>query len=184
VALTNLDRDLLEQCLSRNPDAWRDFTDRFLGLVLHVVNLTVSTRNIQITPESRDDLVAEVFLSWLDKDFAVLRRFRGQSSLATYLTVVARRVIVRRLSQLRAPISLSSDELDQWESAPQNLSSDEREELEVSLEKLSENEARAIRMFHLEGRSYQDISQEMGMPTNSIGPFLTRARQKLKAGTS
>ena len=37
---------------------------------------------------------AEVFLALLDRDYAVLRAFRGDSSLATYLTVVARRVIV------------------------------------------------------------------------------------------
>ncbi|XZE21894.1 RNA polymerase sigma factor [Pirellulaceae bacterium SH449] len=186
VSLSNLDRDLLERCLNRSPDAWKDFSDRFLGLILHVVNQTSTSRNLQITPESRDDLVAEVFLCLLDRDFATLRRFRGQSSLATYLTVVARRIIIRRLAQLRIPASLSDQDLASLESpSPQSLSMetlslDDRETLENSLQKLSNDEARAIRMFHLEGRSYQEISSETGIPPHSLGPFLSRAREKMR----
>lgn len=186
MSLSNLDRDLLERCLNRSPDAWKDFTDRFLGLILHVVNQTSASRNLQITPESRDDLVAEVFLCLLDRDFATLRRFRGQSSLATYLTVVARRIIIRRLAQLRTPASLSDQELNSLESpGPQSLSMetlslDDRETLEKSLQKLSNDEARVIRMFHLEGRSYQEISTETGIPSHSLGPFLSRAREKMR----
>lgn len=181
MSLSNLDRELLEQCLNRTPDAWKDFTDRFLGLVLHVVNQTATARNLQITPESRDDLVADVFLAVLDKDFAVLRKFRGHSSLATYLTVVARRIVVRRLAQLRIPASLSSDEAAQIETpTASSLSLEDRETLEKSLEKLSGDEARAIRMFHLEGRSYQEISSATGIPSQNLGPFLSRAREKMK----
>jgi len=68
VALTNLDRELLQKCLENQPLAWEELTDRFLGLIIHVVNHSANARNIQITAESRDDLVAEVFLSWIDKD--------------------------------------------------------------------------------------------------------------------
>jgi RNA polymerase sigma-70 factor (ECF subfamily) len=32
----------------------------------------------------------------------------------------------------------------------------------------------------MEGRSYHDISQALGVPENSIGPLLTRAREKLR----
>ena len=35
-------------------------------------------------------------------------------------------------------------------------------------------------MFHLEGKSYQEISSAVGMPENSIGPILSRARDKLR----
>jgi RNA polymerase sigma-70 factor (ECF subfamily) len=181
VSLSNLDRELLDRCMNRSPDAWKDFTDRFLGLVLHVVNQIAFARNLQITPESRDDLVSEVFLAILDKDYAILRKFRGQSSLATYLTVVARRIIVRRLAQLRIPISLSDDAISQIETpAATSLSLEDRETLEKSLQKLSGDEARAIRMFHLEGRSYQEISSATGIPSQNLGPFLSRAREKMK----
>ncbi len=43
-----------------------------------------------------------------------------------------------------------------------------------------ENEADVIRMYHLEGKTYQEISSSVGMPENSIGPTLSRARAKMR----
>ena len=82
--------------------------DRFSGLVIHVINHTARSRSIMLTSADREDLTADVFLAIIRDDFAVLRRFRGKASLATYLTVIARRVIVRRLVETRTATSLSS----------------------------------------------------------------------------
>ena len=45
---------------------------------------------------------------------------------------------------------------------------------------LDGNEREVVRLFHLEGRSYQEISGMTGVPENSIGPTLSRARQRLR----
>jgi RNA polymerase sigma-70 factor (ECF subfamily) len=37
-----------------------------------------------------------------------------------------------------------------------------------------------VRMYHLEGKTYQEISMQVGMAENSIGPILSRARDKLR----
>jgi len=37
-----------------------------------------------------------------------------------------------------------------------------------------------VRLHHLEARSYDEISRLTGMPLNSIGPALSRARQKMR----
>ena len=44
-------------------------------------------------------------------------------------------------------------------------------------------EADVIRKFHLEGKNYREISAETGMPENSIGPTLSRARGKMRKGS-
>ena len=183
MALSNLDRELLRDCLAKAPDAWENFTDRFLGLVIHIISHTAISRNIALSQDLSDDLVADVFLSWIDKDSAILRRFRGQSSLATYLTVVSRRVVLRRMSQLRLPQSHQSIEelrLDPVDRQTNSYTRDEIEHLEASIEKLSQNEAQAVRMFHLEGKSYSEIGSHIGMAENSVGPFLSRAREKIR----
>lgn len=97
MVLSEIDRSLLERCLSRQAGSWEDFVDRFVGLVIHVISHTAQCRSIRLSPEDREDLAAEVFLAVVKDEFAILRRFRGESSLATYLTVVARRVVVREL---------------------------------------------------------------------------------------
>ena len=183
VALSNLDRELLRDCLIKAPQAWENLSDRFLGLVVHIVNHTALARGVHMPPELRDDLVADVFVSWIDRDFAILRRFRGQSSLATYLAVVSRRVVLRRLSQLRLPQNQHSIEalkLDPTDAETNRYTREEFEQLNASIEKLSQNEAQAVRMFHLDGKSYSEIGSHIGMPENSVGPFLSRAREKIR----
>lgn len=183
VALSNLDRELLRDCLAKAPNAWENLTDRFLGLVLHIIHHTAYARNVHLPHELRDDLVADVFLSWIDRDFAILRRFRGNSSLATYLAVVSRRVVLRRISQLKlnhSQASLDALHLDPTDRETDSYTREEIEQLQASIEKLSQNEAQAVRMFHLEGKSYAEISSHIGMPENSVGPFLSRARDKIR----
>ena len=111
MALSEIDRNLLERCLAKKPRAWEDFVDRYMGLVLHVVNHTAQSRSILLSVPDREDLAADVMLAIINDDFAVLRNFRGKSSLATYLTVIARRVVVRKLldSRTATPLGFSVD---------------------------------------------------------------------------
>jgi RNA polymerase sigma-70 factor, ECF subfamily len=179
VALSDIDRNLLERCLARKPRAWEDFVDRFTGLVIHVVNHTARCRSLMLSSADREDLTGEVLLAIVRDDFAVLRHFRGKSSLATYLTVVARRVVVRKLVDTRTAAPLGSADVAADGSANEQRMTD-REEVEALMEHLDDSEAAVVRMYHLEGKTYQEISRTTGMPTNSVGPMLTRARAKLR----
>jgi RNA polymerase sigma-70 factor, ECF subfamily len=183
VALSDIDRQLLQHCLNRQPHAWEDFVDRFLGLVVHVVTHTSHSRSIAIAPQDLEDLCSEVFLAILTDDYAVLRRFRAQSSLATYLTVIARRVVVRELLKRRivanhadtAEMQHVEDDAADVEERVAN-----REEVERLLDELHGDEATIVRLYHLDGKSYSEISRTTGLPVNSIGPALSRARAKMR----
>ena len=213
MALSEFDRNLLDRCLQRQPRSWENFVDRFLGLVIHVINHTAQSRSIRLMPQDVEDLAAEIFLNVVQDDFAVLRRFQGQSSLATYLTVVARRVAVRQLvkhklgSQSSAP---ADSESQSRSSAATSHPSDTRrtfilnapsddpkfqrtdpgptpeerlsnhEEVSRLLDGLDLQTAQIVRMYHLEGKSYREISTLAGVPENSIGPTLSRARAKMR----
>ncbi len=188
MGLSEIDRNLLDRCLQKKPRAWEDFVDRFLGLVLHVVRHTAQARSLRLSAEDRDDLCADVFLAIIRNEFAVLRNFRGQSSLATYLTVVARRVVVRDMLA-RGNHNNGSRLSSAAPHAPQTIPDphaavekrfDDREEVEHLLQGLQGTEALVVRMYHLEGKTYQEIGTVVGMPENSIGPILTRAREKMR----
>ena len=184
MSLSEIDRKLIDRCLARKPRAWEDFVDRFLGLVTHVINHTAQSRSIRLTTEDRDDLAAEVFLAIVNNEFRLLRRFRGESSLATYLTVISRRIVVRELLQRKSAISLG-DLADNVQSgtAPNSETEDRlenREEIERLMDGLNGSEAQVVRMYHIEGKSYREISDRMEIPENSIGPTLSRARKKIR----
>jgi RNA polymerase sigma-70 factor, ECF subfamily len=186
VALSEIDRSLLERCLHRKPRAWEDFVDRFMGLIIHVVNHTARARSVRLSIADRDDLCAEVFLAIVKNDYAVLRNFRGKSSLATYLTVVARRIVVRELlSRMSAAQLVEGSSSHSPQSVPDPHASveerfDDQEEVERLLGGLQGTEAQVVRMYHLQGKSYHEISVAVGMPENSIGPILSRARNKMR----
>ena len=183
VALSEFDRTLLRDCLEHIPRSWENFVDRFLGVVVHVVGHTAKVRSVRLQESDREDLVAEVFLAILKDDLAVLRSFRGESSLATFLTVVARRVVVRELLRQHRQTTLGGLHRDEEaafvEETAENRTQD-REEVARLLEELDEREAEVIRMYHLEGKSYREISSRVGVPENSIGPTLSRARTKMR----
>ena len=100
VALAPEDRSLLDGCLSARTGAWDAFVDRFVGLFAFVAARTARQRGLALKPSDRDDLVAEILVECLRNDAAALRSFAGRSSLATYLTVIARRVTARRLAEV------------------------------------------------------------------------------------
>lgn len=184
MGLSEIDRKLLQRCLDRKPDAWEDFVDRFVGLVVHVINHTAQARSIVPDPGDVEDMVEEVFLAIIADDFAVLRHFRGESSLATYLTVVARRVIVREMLKRRSRNNLSSladreqQAVDHGPKVEERIGN--REEVERLLRDLEPPEADIVRLYHLEGKSYHEISLQVGLSENSIGPTLSRARAKMR----
>jgi RNA polymerase sigma-70 factor (ECF subfamily) len=186
VALTSLDRELLRRCLAKQPGAWNDFVDRFLGLIYHVVQHTAHLRSMPLKPEDTEDLAAEVLLQIVANDYAALRQFRGESSLATYLTVIARRISVHELARRQAAreVQPATNNHEQYEPEAEDdhASGLERlEEVERLLGKLPGREREVVRLHYIEGRTYEEISTELNIPVNTIGPVLSRARKKLRA---
>ncbi len=178
--LTPQDRELVRRCLHREMGAWNQFVEQYLGLIFHVINHTAHLRSYPIKPDEAEDIAAAIMLQIVDNDFAVLRQFRGKSSLSSYLTVIARRTCVHELAR-RAGIKEVPTSADPENVHPKSTPAVEtREAMSNSLKRLPERDRQVVRMYYLEGLTYEEISQELDVPVNSIGSILTRARRKLK----
>ncbi len=186
MALTDVDKDLLKRCLAKQPGSWNDFVDRYLTLIYHAIHYTAHLRSARVTPEDVEDIASEVLVQIVGNNYQVLRDFKGTASLATYLTVIARRICVHELSRRQAvrdsirkgESRLPVDEPD--ETAATAKAQDKLEDVEALLRKLGGKEREIVRQFYLEGRTYEEISTELNVPVNSIGSVLTRARAKLR----
>jgi RNA polymerase sigma-70 factor (ECF subfamily) len=186
VALTPVDRELLRRCLAHQPGAWNDFVDRFLGLIYHVISHTAHLRSTPLRAEDTEDVAAEILLQIVQADYSLLRQFKGHCSLATYLTVIARRVCVHELARRAAarevqPAGTGAEmkEVEAEESSRAD-SLESLEEVARLLGKLPKREREVVRLHYLEGRTYEEISIALKIPVNSIGPILSRARKKLR----
>ncbi|HEX5273318.1 MAG TPA: sigma-70 family RNA polymerase sigma factor [Gemmataceae bacterium] len=184
MALTPVDRALLQRCLNRQPGAWNDFVDRFLGLIYHVISHTAHLRSTPLRPEDTEDLAAEILLQIVSHDYAVLRQFKGNSSLATYLAVIARRICVHELARRSAAQEVSSRDgrtVPEPEEPPKaEIGLESLEEVEKILGRLPHRDREVVRLYYLEGRSYEEISTQLNIPVNTIGPILSRARKRLR----
>jgi RNA polymerase sigma-70 factor, ECF subfamily len=185
---TAVDRDLLRRCLNREPGSWNDFVDRFLSLIYHTIGYTAHLRSMRLAPEDVEDIAAEVLLRIVADNFKVLREFRKESSLATYLTVVTRRICVNELvrrAKVRDAIKRGESRLSQPDLALDDAPAVQKgmeslEEVEKLLRRLKGKEREIVRLYYLEGRTYEEISTETDVPVNTIGAVLSRARKKLR----
>jgi RNA polymerase sigma-70 factor (ECF subfamily) len=167
--------------LAREQLAWQQFVDRFLGAVLHTIRHVAHLRSMTLSIHEIDDLSADFFRLMLEKDCAILRRFRGNSSLATYLVVVARRFVVNKLAKQAAAQRRNSElPLEDIVSVGRSDRLENREEVESLLRRLKGREAALVRGYYLENKSYDQLSEDIGVPQNSIGPMLNRILAKLR----
>ena len=185
---TAVDRDLLKRCLNREPGSWNDFVDRFLSLIYHTIGYTAHLRSVRVGPEDVEDIAAEVLLQIVADNFKVLRDFRKQSSLATYLTVIARRVCVHELVRRqkvrdaikRGDSRLAEPEPDDAPAAQKGMES--LEEVEKLLRRLRSQERESSAFTTSRGRTYEEISTETNVPVNTIRCTICRGRKSCDGG--
>jgi RNA polymerase sigma-70 factor (ECF subfamily) len=184
VPLREIDRDLIDRCLRHEPGAWTDFVDRYMGLIYHTINHVAHARSLVLSGADIEDVAAEIFLAIVDDNYEILRRFKGQSSLPTYLTVIARRICVKEVVKRFREAELGHSRAHRQ--ALSRDSSDEAEpilaaeEVERMLADLPEREANVVRLYHLKFLNYRQIGKQLGIPENSVGPILAKARQTLR----
>jgi RNA polymerase sigma-70 factor, ECF subfamily len=184
VPLREIDRQLLDRCLSHQPKAWNEFVDRYMGLIYHVIHHVAHARSVALSEADVEDVAADVFLEIVDDDYKVLRAFKSQSSLPTYLTVVARRVSIRSILQRFREAELGHSTAHRAIVEDENHNETEpiiaAEEVERMLAHLTEREAEVVRLYHLKYLNYRQIGKQLGIPENSVGPILAKARRSLK----
>jgi RNA polymerase sigma-70 factor (ECF subfamily) len=182
--LRDIDRKLIDRCLRKEPGAWNDFVDRYMGLIYHVIQHASHARSRSLSSEDIEDIAAEIFLKIVDDDYATLKKFKGMSSLPTYLTVIARRICVKQLIKRHREEELGHTNahrafLDDGVSGEAEAIIT-AEEVDRMLADLPEREAEVVRLYHLKYQNYRQIAKKLGIAENSVGPILARARQRLR----
>ena len=184
--LTNHDRKLLTDLLNGQSGAWRLFVDRYTPLVVQVIKHTAHSHSLRLNTDDIEDLCSDTMTELLVRDMAALRSFRGRCSLSTYLGVITRRIVVRRLAEQRfssamghvnahrAAVDFASTE----DNAARQL--DHRDQVESLLSKLAEEPRQVAKWLFLDELSYRQIASRLGKPLNSIGPIVSRLRSLLR----
>lgn len=182
------DRLLVEQLVRRDATAWRAFVETHGRLVRARVADVASAFGRSGDESAIDDATAEVFAALLGNDAAALRAFAGRSSLSTYVAVIATRSATRGFARTQlVPAAASDSELAQTacdqtlkDPVSELIESEQQQQLGRLLDRLPPKQRNVVSMFHLQEKSYTEISEQLEMPIGSIGPTLRRAEARLR----
>jgi len=172
--------ELLSGCLSGDQRAWGALVDRFAGIVQSVA------RAQGLSAEQRDDVVQIVFATL----FRRLESIQDPESLPKWLMVTTRRECWRQIRSTRRHADLKREVGEAAESASPNPPSGSGESLEVLEERsllragmtmIGEKCRRLLMALFGDGgeASYEQVSEQVGIPVGSIGPTRARCLKRL-----
>lgn len=135
--------------------------------------------------EEADDATQDTFL----KAYRSLKQFRGDARLKTWLCRIARNECLNRLrheNMASLDQQLTTDYSFQIaDSTPSPLELIEQQETQSivheAINKLPHQYRLVITLFHLNGLSYEEISQVMEIPMGTVKTHIFRARELLKS---
>ncbi len=177
------DSELVKRCIRREPGAWVEFVDRFQGTVQALARRYLKLNGHLPDEPELEDIVQEVFLAVIRRDFRLLRNYDPTYTVKTYLGVITR-TEVHRLLRRRKPLAGTDEELEQA-GPPVPSSSDgaadaeEKEVLLRALADLPQRDAEILKLRFLREMDYRAIASTLNIPETSVGQTLFRAKQRL-----
>jgi len=167
------DADLLRRSAHGDTDAQHALIDRHGRYLFGVAHALSGNAH------DAEDLVQETLLG------AFKTRFRGESSLRTWLVkILMRRAGMLRRSRRRdTPISLDAANVDEPSTAngaAGGMGADARLDLTHMLNQLSPEHRQVILLREIEGLTYEEMAETMGVPRGTVESRLHRAREELR----
>ena len=178
------DEDLMARVAEDDERAFTELVRRFQGRVMNLVSRVLNDRNCA------DDLAQEVFV----RVFVHRRNYRRGSKFSTWLFTIAanlakneirRRVRRRNWFSLDALTEMLNDSIiqlaDPTEGSEAGL---EREQLQGEVGRaiatVPEKYRLALVLRDIEGLSYEEIAEALGVPGGTVRSRINRARSMLK----
>jgi RNA polymerase sigma-70 factor (ECF subfamily) len=177
------DRALVAECVADAPGAWARLVDRCGGAVAGAVRRVLGG---QAAEADVDDCCAAVMHALLADDRRLLRSYRGDAAITTWLYIVARRTALawkaraerhaRPLDPTAMPAAVDALRGPAWHAQRRELA----ERIRSVLEELPERDRTILRQFYLEARRGPEIAAGLGIPADQISTALHRARERAR----
>ncbi len=188
------DQALVRRCVAGEASAWDDLVRR------HVDVLHAAAVRLLGSGADAEDAVQAVFLRLWQDGRRRLAQFQGRSRLSTWLVAVVQREALDRLRS--RPLAARAVSLDpardalarspaacngHAEKAPgatrPEADLEERDAFAALLDRVDHLPPRdrlLVRLVYVDERPYREVALCLAVPENSISPWLTRARQRLR----
>jgi RNA polymerase sigma-70 factor (ECF subfamily) len=171
------DAALIERCLRQDNAAWDEIMGRYRRRVFHIAYKFTGKH------DQAEDLTQEIFL----KLFRSLDKFNRDADFGTWLTSVARNYCIdhyrasKREREVMVEDLLAFDQAVSSAGNPQRRleESDRRSFLRAGLERLPDKLREAVVLRDLQGLSYQEMADRLGLPEGTVKSRINRGREEL-----
>jgi len=173
------ERSLVRRVLGGDRAAFGVIIEEYGRMVTHIVSRMVRSES------DREDVAQDVFL----KVYENLHGFEFRSRMSTWIARIAYTTCLNFMEKKRP--SLLDDDLPEMggvDSFPSSTPAPDAaahragvaEILEREIGALPVDYRTALTLFHLEGMTYDEIGEAMGLPGGTVKSYLFRARKQLR----
>ena len=172
------DVGLIDRCLDGDDAAWEQVIARFKRKVFHIAYKFTGRH------DAAEDLTQEVFL----KVFRSLDKFNRDADFSTWLSSVARNYCIDHYRASKREKEVVVEDLVAFDLAPASPGSnphraledrDRRRFLRRGLEALPDKLREAVVLRDLQGLSYQEMAERLGLPEGTVKSRINRGREEL-----
>jgi RNA polymerase sigma-70 factor (ECF subfamily) len=171
------DVELIERCLRKDNSAWDLVVARFRRKVFHIAYKFTGKH------DEAEDLTQEIFL----KVFKSLDKFNRDADFSTWLSSVARNYCIDRYRASKREREVVVEDLVAFDLAPASFGNphraledqDRRSLLRRGLDLLPEKLREAVVLRDLQGLSYQEMADSLGLPEGTVKSRINRGREEL-----
>ena len=167
------DAELIEHCLARENDAWSEIVARYRRRVFHIAYKFTSKH------DQAEDLTQDIFVKLLRS----LDKFHRDADFSTWLSSVARNYCIDHYRASKREREVVVEDLVAFYLAPASSGNpyraledqDRRRRLDLLPDKLRE----AVVLRDLQGLSYQEMADRLGLPEGTVKSRINRGREEL-----
>lgn len=180
MSLTPTDEKLVARTLTGDRNAFRTLVDRYYNIVYRLC------RSIVRNAEDAEDATQEVFV----RAHQALGQYAGRGAFGAWLRRLTVNHCLNRVQSAQAKANARGCSLELLaETLPTSRSDDpeerllkaeERNRIKTELEFLPPQQRAALALRLLDGLSYEEIADLMGVPVNSVRSWLHRGRARLR----
>ena len=172
------DAELIERCLQKDNSAWELIVGRYKRKVFHIAYKFTGRH------DDAEDLTQEIFL----KVFRSLEKFNRDADFSTWLSSVARNFCIDHYRASKREKEVLVEDLVAFDLAPASTGSsphraledrDRRSFLLRGLEALPDKLREAVVLRDLQGLSYQEMADRLGLPEGTVKSRINRGREEL-----
>jgi RNA polymerase sigma-70 factor, ECF subfamily len=172
------DAELIERCLRKDNTAWEALVVRYRRKVFHIA-YKFTGRHAEA-----EDLMQEILL----KVFRSLDRFNQDADFSTWLGSVARNYCIDHYRASKREKEVLVEDLVAFDLAvatsgtnPQRVleDRDRRSFLRKGLELLPDKLREAVILRDLQGLTYQEMAERLGLPEGTVKSRINRGREEL-----